>query len=130
MWHRALIRLHTLKPDEDAAEAWMTRLLDWHEADRDRWRRYAEAVARPDPEKRRRYVTEVNFYDPSDKIIGLAATIRQGDLRAGYDIPAAAEAPGESRYARALADAYGRLSAAAAFLDGNGARHALLADRG
>ena len=130
MWHRALIRLHTIKPDEGDVERWMSGLLDWHTADRDLWHRYAEAVARPDPETRRQHVTDVNFYAPSDRIIGLAETIRQGDLQAGYDIAAAAEAPGQSRYALALADAYGRLRAAAAFLDGNGSRQALLAERG
>ena len=130
MWQRALIRLHTLRPDEDDVENWMGRLLDWNEANHDRWRQYAEAVLQPDPEKRRRYVTDVDFYEPSDRLVQLAEAVRQGDLEAGYDIAAAVEAPGQSRYALALADAYGRLRAAADVFGGGGSRQALLADRG
>ncbi|MFO8006767.1 MAG: hypothetical protein R6V05_03435 [Candidatus Brocadiia bacterium] len=99
---RALLGLHTLKPDARDIEGWLDGLLDLRQEYRVSIPRYAKALAEPDAGKVRRFIEEVNFYDPADPLIRLARSIQRNGPA---DVPmeeALEAAGGGSHYARAL----------------------------
>jgi hypothetical protein len=114
---QALIELHTFDPDEAHIEAWLGglyRLQQRFYVDVDR---YAAAVARPDPEKVRRYIAETGFYDRKEPIIATARALqRQGEgTRDPAQVREALAADACSHYAQALKKGCGYLLAANAF---------------
>ena len=127
MWHRTMIRLHTLKPDDQGVEAWMGRFVAWRREAEARARALAEAVATPDPAARRRYTA--GFYDPADPVVALARTMERHELTAPPPIRAALAAPGASAYACAAAAAARTLLQATAYVDGTAAADDLVALR-
>jgi hypothetical protein len=115
---QALIEMHTFNPDRDHIETWLEKLhaqMQRFYVDVDR---YAEALANPDPDKVRRYITEVNFYDAEDAIIAAARAAQRGEDVGAEQIRAAATAEAHSHYAQALKLAYGYLLAASALFTG------------
>jgi hypothetical protein len=118
LWQRALIALHTFIPDESDPEGWVERLLERRQRFRVDLRRYAEALASPDPQKIRRFIVDARFYDRSDPLIRLARSLREGAEEA-IDLEGALAAAGEqSQYARALARGMRYLRAASGYFEG------------
>jgi len=118
LWQRALIALHTFIPDESDPEGWVERLLAARQQFRVDLRRYAEALASPDPQKVQRFIADVGFYDRSDPLIRLARSLREGAEEA-IDLEGALAAAGEqSQYARALARGMRYLRAASGYFEG------------
>jgi hypothetical protein len=118
MFQRALIGLHTFIPDRDDVEGWMERLF----ATRQRFyvdiHRYAEVFAVPDPDKMKRFILDVNFYDPADPIIRLAVSLRYGEADGSIDIDEAVEAAeSQSEYAQAIRTGYLYIQAASDYFE-------------
>jgi hypothetical protein len=116
IWQRALVGLHTFKPDHSDAEGWIERLIEA----RQEWRvditRYARAFADPDPDKVRRYIEEINFYDPDEPLIRLARSLQAGEADPSVDLDQALRPDAvESKYGLALRRGFGYLDAASSF---------------
>lgn len=112
MWRRMLIRMHTFIPAEEDINAWLEGVFAFQQEMRVDITRYAEALMNPDPEKVRRFVTNVNFYDAGDSLIQLAREVQSGADNLPDPGEAAREAVAGSLYARALARAFEYISAA------------------
>lgn len=107
---RLRIDIHTFIPDETDQRAWVTRLLDWDEAQDVLFRQFAEAVAAPDPGQQARYVDGPNFFNSADPLIAAA--------RSNGAIGAVPIGLGQSSiYAQALADCQQTLSLVGQFID-------------
>ena len=76
------------------------------------------AVADPDPDKVRRFITEVNFYDRGEPIIQAARALQRGEDVDPEAVCAAMRADAQSHYAQALKMGCGYLLAASAFFAG------------
>ncbi len=110
--------MHTFIPGGEDVDAWLDAVIDRRQQFTVDIARYAEAFARPDPEKVRRFITDVNFYDPEDGLIRLARALQRGE---GTDVDLAeamAQAAEGSQYARALRRAFLYLCAAGEFFEG------------
>jgi hypothetical protein len=119
LWQRALIGMHTFIPDQEDVEGWLERLFKTRQQFYVDIRRYAEAFARPDPAKVRRFLDEVNFYQDQDPLIRLARSIQAGIPEIEIDLPAAlAAAATQSQYAQALRRGYLYLEAASGYFEG------------
>jgi hypothetical protein len=119
MWQRALIGLHTFIPDRDDIEGWIERLLAARQEFSVDIRRYAEAFANPDPDKMKRFIHDVSFYDRDDPIIRLARSLQHGSADEGIDLADAVEAAeSQSQYAQALRRAYLYIQAASEYFEG------------
>ena len=118
MWQRALIGLHTFIPDQDDIEGWLERLFAKRQEFYVDLRRYAEAFAEPDPEKMKRFVYDVNFYDASDPIIRLARSLQEGSGSEGINLDeAVVAAESQSEYAQALRKGYLYIQAASEYFE-------------
>jgi hypothetical protein len=115
---RYLIAMHTFIPDDDDAEGWLDRLHDLTQWATVNLRRYAEAIADPDPAKVRRYIRDTNFYDAVEAIIAAARRLRKGEALSPAEVAAAVDAAAASHYAGALKTACGYLRATGAFFAG------------
>lgn len=103
LWQRALVALHTFIPDEEDVDGWLERVFQMRQQFYVDIRRYAEAFARPDPDKVQRFLIDVNFYEASDPLIRLARSIQEGRPDTTIDLHAAVEAAAsQSQYAQAL----------------------------
>ncbi len=117
MWQRALLGLHTFIPDHGDVEGWISRLIATRQTYRVDLQRYAEAHAKPDPQKVRRFIEEPNFYNPKDPIIRLARSIQRGEPE-DMDVVKAVEAGfSQSQYSRALARGYIYIESATQYWD-------------
>ena len=116
---RALIGMHTFIPDVPDAEAWLDRLFKLRQVFYVQLERYADAYYRPDPDKVRRYITEVPFYDAEDPLIQMARAAQSGESLKG-DALVAELATGESasKYGQALRRGLRYLQAANRFFVG------------
>ncbi len=116
---RALLELHTFIPDLTDPEAWLDKLFALRQRFYVDVSRYDEAYYHPDPEKTRRYITEVNFYDEADDLIQLARAIQEGNTLGEDALSKAIEnGRNESKYAQALALGLRYLTAANSFFSG------------
>ncbi|MFW6161822.1 MAG: hypothetical protein ACODAJ_03580 [Planctomycetota bacterium] len=115
-WQRMLLRMHTFIPDDQAVESWLDQVIALRQRLRVDLRRYAEALARPDPEKVRRFLTEPCFYHAADPLLLLARAL-QRDEAPPMGLTEALAAEPRSHYARAVRRAYGYVQAASAFFD-------------
>jgi hypothetical protein len=119
LWQRALVGLHTFIPDQEDIDGWLERLFRTRQQFYVDLSRYAEAFARPDPDKVSRFLDGVNFYDGQDSLIRLARSIQAGAADAAIDLQAAVEAAAtQSQYAQALRRGYLYLEAASDFFVG------------
>jgi hypothetical protein len=116
---RALIGLHTFRPDADHIEDWIDGLLGLGQQFRVNVARYAEALAEPDPEKVRRFIEEPNFYDPADPVIALARSIQKGQPLQTPVTDALAASTQGSHYSRALVRACNYLAVASDYFQGH-----------
>jgi hypothetical protein len=117
---RALIAMHTIKPDPEHIHDWLERLLDGLQTFPKSLHQYAELNAEWDPDKVRKYLVEKRFYGRDDVLIRLARDVQRGATVAPQQVVEACEATGRShsRYARALAKAIDYLVAAGELFDG------------
>jgi hypothetical protein len=120
VWQRALIGLHTFVPDQEEIEVWLERLFKTRQQFYVDLDRYAEAFAQPDPDKVRRFLEEVHFYEAKDPLIRVARSIQAGTPEVGIDLSAALDAAAtQSQYAQALRRAMLYLQAASDFFEGD-----------
>ncbi len=118
LWQRALVAIHTFIPDEEDVHGWLERLFAARQRFRVDLRRYAEALADPDPQKVRRFIEEPGFYDAADLLIRLARSIEGGDPAEGIEVEDAIEAAASgSQYAGALARGLSYLRAASDYFE-------------
>jgi hypothetical protein len=118
-WQRALLGLHTFIPDQADIEGWLERLFRARQQFYVDIARYAQAYSDPDPDMVRRFIVEVNFYDPCDPLIRLARSLQWGAADEGVDLQEAVEAAGsQSQYAQALRRGYLYLQAASDYFVG------------
>jgi hypothetical protein len=111
---RALIAMHTIAPDPDNIQPWLTEFLSRLQTWPKSLRQYAELAAEWDPVKVQRYLIEKNFYCRDDALIVLARDIQRGSTVSPQRVAAVVAGTGKSnsRYARALAKAIEYLVAA------------------
>jgi hypothetical protein len=118
VWQRALIGLHTFIPDQEDIDGWLERLFKTRQRFYVDIRRYASAFADPDPDKVKRFIVDVHFYESQDPLIRLARSIQRGDPDAGIDLQEALEAAAvQSQYAQSLRRGYLYLQAANDFFE-------------
>lgn len=120
LFQRALLSIHTFIPDRTDAEAWLNKLFSVRQRFYVEVARYAEAYYHPDPEKTRKYIVDVNFYDAEDDLIRLARAVHEGNT-VGEDavMKALGSGKNESKYAQALAHGLRYLTAANRFFTGD-----------
>jgi hypothetical protein len=119
LMQQALVELHTFDPDEAHIETWLGRLFDLQQALYVDVDRYARAIAEPDPEKVRRYITEINFYDRTEPIIAAARDLQRGKEADVEAVRAAIEAEAQSHYGQAVRKSCHYIAAANAFFGGD-----------
>ncbi len=113
---RTLLAIHTFIPDGEDIEGWIERLIGVRQRVRVDIARYARAFAKPEPDKVRRYIDEVGFYDASETLIRLARSIQRGAPDGTIDLDSALESAADgSQYAQALRKAFLYLRAASRF---------------
>jgi len=118
VWQRALIGLHTFIPDAEDIDVWLERLFKTRQLFYVDIQRYAGAFADPDPDKVKRFIVDVHFYEGQDPLIRLARSIQRGAPEAGIDLQEALDAAAsQSQYARALRRGYLYLQAASDFFE-------------
>ena len=97
----------------------LERLVQTRQEIRADLRRYAETLSDPDPDKTRRFIVEINFYDRKDPIVRLARSLQHGRPDKKIELgEALAAAAAQSQYARALQMGYGYLRAASDYFQG------------
>jgi hypothetical protein len=115
MQQRYFIEMHTFIPDGEDIEGWFDSLY----ANMQEWNTYMErfalAVAKPDVDKERSFVTDRNFYKEEDAIIALTRKLRSGLAVSQDQIDEAIASTPISQYARALKMAVDNLLLADAF---------------
>lgn len=117
-WQRMLLVMHTFIPDDDNIDPWLENVIARRQRLYVELRRYAEAFAKPDPDKVKRFVEEPNFYNPDDDLIRFARSLQLGDAVEHIDFEKAlADAPSASLYAKALGRAFGYTRAASAYFE-------------
>ena len=118
IWQRALIGLHTFIPDQEDIDGWLERLFKTRQLFYVDIRRYASAFADPDPDKVKRFIVDVHFYEGQDPLIRLARSIQRGAPETGIDLQEALEAAvSQSQYAQSLRRGYLYLQAASDFFE-------------
>jgi hypothetical protein len=118
LWQRALLGMHTFIPDQQDVEGWLEQLFETRQRFYVDIERYAQAFANPDPDKTRRFIDEVNFYQERDDLIRLARSIQGGTREPEIDLPAALNAAvTQSQYAQALRRGYLYLEAASDYFE-------------
>ncbi len=115
---RSLLAMHTFIPGGEDIDAWLDAVIDRRQQFTVDIARYAEAFARPDPDRVKRFITDVDFYDPEDALIRLARALQRGEAT-DVDLEEAVSAAAEgSQYARALRRAFLYLRSAGEFFEG------------
>lgn len=112
-WVRMLIRMHTFIPDDADAEGWIEKVVRFRQRLYVDLKRYAKAIADPDPDLWNRFIIEANFYQPEDPIIKAARSVQRGG---GERVDEAVFVePGTSHYAVMLRRACRYVEAASRF---------------
>ncbi len=117
---RALIAMHTLRPDWDDIHNWLTALLKGLQTFPKSLDQYARLAAEWDQAKVKKYLIDKNFYRREDPAILAARHIQHGSTVTAEQVLEALGATDRthSRYARALAKATDYLLAAGELFDG------------
>ena len=119
LFQRALLSIHTFIPDVGNAEEWLDKLFSRRQQFYVEIARYAKAYYHPNPEKTRRYIVDVNFYDSNDDLVKFARAIQSGKAVDEDAVKnALASGKNESKYAQALARGLGYLKVANRFFIG------------
>jgi hypothetical protein len=115
---QALIEMQTFATDEKHVEDWLDRahaLQRRFYIDLDR---YARAIADPRPERVRRFIEDVYFYDRDEAIIGFARALQHRIEVTPTRVREAIRHRPQSHYGQALAAGVHYLLAASAFFVG------------
>ncbi|MCC5828868.1 MAG: hypothetical protein JJU36_05415 [Phycisphaeraceae bacterium] len=117
---RALIAMHTIKPDHHNIQPWLDAFFKGMQTFPKRLEQYARLAAQWDQAKVNKYLIGKRFYDREDELIRIARSIQHGSVIQPERIVAAVKAcdQSQSRYARALAKAVEYLLAAGELYDG------------
>jgi hypothetical protein len=115
VWQQKVLRQQSLLRRDPPPEG----LIDARQEPRADLERYAEALRNPHPEKTRRFIVEINFYDRRDPIIRLARSLQHDapDKTIRLD-EALGTAASQSQYAQALRMGCGYLQAASEYFQG------------
>lgn len=102
---RTLISMHTINPDDQHPDQWLTALLDAEQDFKIKIERYIEVATRPDPVKVQRYLVDTNYYYPDAPIIQAARRLQAGETLIEADVATAIGGTGvkDGRYAQLLA---------------------------
>ncbi|MFW6270543.1 MAG: hypothetical protein ACOC4G_10740 [Bacillota bacterium] len=105
---RVLIEMHTfIPPYQGDIEEFLERLFSaQQEFKEDVIERMASAIVNPDPEKTKKYITDINFFDHQDGIIEVAQKLRQGEDVANSEFENKINEKPKSHYGKALAMSY------------------------
>jgi hypothetical protein len=122
---RVLIEMHTFIPDQEDIDGWLDKLQSLQQKFYVDSERYAEAVARPDPDKWRKFIEDINFYDRSESLLVLTKGLRQGNSATLEELDAALKGEPKSHYARAVRKSYQYIESASLFFDGEIDRNGL-----
>lgn len=114
LWRRALIAMHTIAPDGDNIQPWLTGFLNGLQTFPKSLSQYAELAANWESATVQKYLIDKNFYRRDDVLIQLARDIQRGSTVTPQNVTdgVAATDKTHSRYARALAKALDYLVAA------------------
>jgi hypothetical protein len=116
---RALLSIHTFIPDVENAEEWLDKMFTRRQEFYVDIARYAEVYYHPDPDKTRRYIIDVNFYDATDDLIIIARAIQSEEAVDEKVVKNALESgKNESKYSQALTRGLGYLITADQFFTG------------
>ncbi len=117
---RALIAMHTIKPDPENIDQWLDAFLDALQGYPKRLNQYAELAAAWDVAKVKKYLIDKHFYSRQDPLIVLARSIQRGSTPPPGSVEQAVRETDKqhSRYARALAKAIAYLLAAGELFEG------------
>jgi hypothetical protein len=117
---RALIAMHTIKPDPDHIHDWLDAFFDGLQTYPKRLSQYAQIAAEWDPIKVQKYLIEKKFYDRNEPLIRLCRGIQRGSRTAPEQVveTIAGVTDQQSRWSRALKRAIEYLIAGSDLLDG------------
>jgi len=79
MLPRMIGRTHTLTPDYEDGMDWTVRVSHWRDDTMQLMQEYADAYAKPHPEKVQRFIKDINFYDADEAMLQLADKARRGE---------------------------------------------------
>ncbi len=114
---RILIEMHTFIPDQEDIDGWLEKLHSLQQTFYVDSERYAEVVARPDPEMIRRFIEEINFYDRSEPFLVLTRNLRNGKETTNDQLESALTAGTKSHYAQAVQRSFQYIEAASLFFE-------------
>ena len=108
MWHRSLIKLHTIKPDLEDTRAWILRFTDFVHNQKEVYRAYAQAYLKKKPDLHDKYITRPNVYNANDELITILRSPEKKLFRstAGNLKKILAQKEGVSVYTKAILKAY------------------------
>lgn len=113
LWQQGFLRQHSFVKKRPYADNWIESLINKRQGLRVDIKRYAEAFTNPSPDKTRRFIVDINFYNGKDPLICLARSIQKGQPDRTIDLHQAIDAAkAQSLYAGALRKAYAYLQAA------------------
>ncbi|WP_020531273.1 hypothetical protein [Flexithrix dorotheae] len=101
-WPRSLIKIHTLKPDMEDADTWITNLIDFTNKDDVILKKYAQIYLNPEQKLQKQFVEKANFYNSEDGIISLAAKVQKGNEIKVEDINSSLKVKPKSQYGKSL----------------------------
>ena len=111
-----LIELHTLTPDGDDVWSWLDGLFGLYQGFPVAVERLAKAIGKPDPDRIRRFVQEIDFYRVDEPVIASARAIQRGEVVSSKQVAAAALAEPISHYAQELGRSYRYIRAASDYV--------------
>jgi hypothetical protein len=113
VWQQSFLRQHSFVTKESHSDNWIKQLIDKRQGLRVDIKRYAEAFSNPSPDRTRRFIVDINFYNGEDPLIRLARSIQNGRPDKTINLhEAVGAAKAQSLYARALRRGYTYLQAA------------------
>jgi hypothetical protein len=123
---RSLLEQHNFMRQEKDLEKWLANFFDNRQHFSEDFRVYIEAYQNPAPEKMKRYIQDVNFYNEQDELIRLARSLQQGKAAPGIDLDTAFEkAKSQSHYAQALRRGMHSMFTASAYYEDKVTKEAL-----
>lgn len=108
MWHRSLIKLHTIKPDLEDTRAWILRFTDFGNNQKEVYKAYAQAYLKKNPDLYDKYITRPNVYNTNDELLTILRSPEKKLFRstAGNLKKILAQKEGVSVYTKAILKAY------------------------
>lgn len=119
LWQQSFLRQHSFVDKRPYPDNRIQELINKRQGLRVDIKRYAKAFKNPSPDKVRRFIVDINFYDAEDPLIRLVRAIQNGQPTGAIDVHKAVDAAAaHSIYARALRRGYTYLQAASDYFQG------------